>query len=266
MCHLYGVSRSGYYAWRDRPPSKRSIEDASLLNGVRAIHQKSRRTYGSPRVHAELTRQGEAVSRRRVERIMRENGIRSCAWRMARARVGLEQYFTRVECAIHEKPVHRTDQVWVGDITYLKVNDTWRYLATVMDRYSRRIIGWSLGDQKSTPLVSRALSQALRRRQPTRGLIFHSDRGAEYLSKPHARLLARRSITQSANRPGHMNDNAHIESWNKSLKAEMYHHQSFDSDQALFREVRSYIEFYNNERLHSSLGYRSPVDFEAQCR
>lgn len=266
MCQLYGVSRSGYYAWRDRPPSLRSIQDASLLKLVRDIHQRSRRTYGSPRIYAEMRQQGETASRRRIERIMRANGIRSCVWRSPRARAGLEKYFTRVDCSIHETPVQRPDQVWVGDITYLKVKDAWRYLATVMDRYSRRIIGWSLGDQKSTPLVSRALAQAFRRRQPQGDLTFHSDRGAEYLSKRHAKALTRRSITQSANRPGHMNDNAHIESWNKSLKAEMYHHQTFDSDQALYREVRSYIDFYNNERLHSSLGYRSPVDFEAQCR
>lgn len=266
MCELYGVSRSGYYAWRDRPPSKRSIEDANLLKRVQAIHHRSRCTYGSPRVHAAINQQGEPISRRRIERIMRDNGIRSCAWRMPRARAGLEKYFTRVDCLIHEIPAHRLDQVWVGDITYLKVNDEWRYLATVMDRYSRKIIGWSLGEQKSAPLVSRALAQAYRRRQPKGALMFHSDRGTEYLSKRHAKVLARRSIQQSANRPGHMNDNAHIESWNKSLKAEMYHHQSFDNDHALFREVRSYIEFYNNERLHSSLGYRSPAEFEAQCR
>jgi len=266
MCRLYRVSRSGYYAWRDRPPSKRSIMDAVLLDRVRSVHHQSRRTYGSPRVHAELIRQGEAVSRRRVERIMRENGIRSCAWHMPRARVGLEKYFTSIECSIHEKPVRKPDQVWVGDITYLKVKDTWRYLATVMERYTRRIIGWSLGDEKSTQLVSRALYQALRRRQPKGDLTFHSDRGTEYLSKRHAKALARPGIVQSANRPGQMNDNAHMESSNKSMKTEMYHLRDFASDEALSREVRSYIELYNNERLHSSLGYRTPFEFEAQCR
>lgn len=174
---------------------------------------------------------------------MREKGIRSCAWRMPRARGGLEKYFTSIECSIHEKPVRKPDQVWVGDITYLKVKDTWRYLATVMDRYTRRIIGWSLGDEESTQLVSRALYQAVRRRQPTGGLTFHSDRVTEYLSKRHAKALARRGIVQSANRPGQMNDNAHMESWNKSMKMEMYHLRDFASDEVLYREVRSYIEF-----------------------
>jgi transposase-like protein len=191
MCRLYDVSVSGYYAWKLRRPSARSIEDARLERQIRQVHEDSRHTYGSPRVHVALRRQGEVASKRRVERIMRERGIRGCSADLYRRMPGTARFFGATECKAHQVKATAPDQVWVSDVTYLKVSGQWRYLATVMDRYSRRLLGWALSPEKGQAVVQRALAVAIRTRQPSPGTIFHSDRGSEFLAYELREQLSR---------------------------------------------------------------------------
>lgn len=265
MCTLYKVSRSGYYAWRDRPPSVRQREDAYWIGKIDSAHQASRQTYGSPRVFAQLRRMGEPIGKRRVERLMREQGLQGCSTNMYRRLPGLHKYFNSVSNKTADLKVSAADQLWVTDVTYLKVRGQWRYMATVMDRFTRRILGWSIGNEKSSAVTRRALQQAVNLRRPLSPPIVHSDRGTEFLAGQFKRYLDQTGLVQSVNRPRRMTDNAHMESWFKSMKSDMYHRQPFQTDGALHKAMKGYVDFYNRVRLHSSLGYVSPMEFEAAC-
>jgi putative transposase len=264
MCQQLGVSRSGYYAWRERSESKRQKADQLLAEQVASVYQESRGTYGSPRVHAELRAQGHRVSRKRVARLMSQRGL------AARRR----RRFVRTTDSRHSLPVApnllsrnfspgQPNSTWATDITYVPVRQGWLYLAIVMDLYSRRVVGWAMGEKIDRHLVLRALDMALKGRQPPEGLLHHSDRGSQYASEDYRKALEARGILCSMSRKGNCWDNAVVESFFSSLKMELVHEADFSTHEEARTAIFQYIEvFYNRHRRHSTLGYLSPVDFE----
>jgi len=258
------VSRSGYYAWLQRTESQRAIDDRRLSRKIVRIHQNSRGLYGSPRVHQVLLREGLHLGRKRVERLMRDAGVIGKAATLYRRTPGMERFYLKHQNLRLQLPAPDcVDQQWVGDLTYIKVGKQWQYLAAVMDLYSRKIIGWSLGEHKTAELTLRALKQALRHRLPKDGLIFHTDRGVEYGAYLIQNELQRHGIRSSMNRPGACTDNAHMESFFHSLKAERIHGETFKNEHELRMAIAGYIDqFYNSKRLHSGIGYLAPMEFE----
>ena len=263
MCRVYGVTASGYYAWRRRRVSRRRFGAAVLLDEIRRIHRASGQTYGSPRIWEVLRTQGYRCGRHRVARLMRANGIRARIMRIYRRAPGVHEFFDGIQNARLKQIPIRIDQIWVADLTYLRVGRRYWYLAAVMDLYSRRIVGWALGAHRNVDLTRRAVRRALRRRRAPRGLIFHTDRGSEYGAYRYRRLLERYGVVQSMNRPRHTEDNNHMESFFHTLKADVIHGNCFESSPQLRGCVSRYIDrFYNRQRLHSSLGYRAPIEYE----
>jgi putative transposase len=264
MCRLYGVTRAGYYAWRDRLRSTRAQRNVELAEHIQAVHRLSRGLYGSPRIYQALRQQGCTASENRVARVMRSNGIKARVALIRYTNPALKRYFAVVRNEQLDINLERPDQVWVGDITYLKVGGVYRYLAVVMDKCSRRVLGWAYGPRKDVALTLAALNRAVRYRKPARGLIFHTDRGIEYAAGVFKQRLAELGITQSMNRPGKVTDNAFIESFFHSMKSEIFHGYRFDEDRDMHAVLRSYLPFYNHARLHSSLHYVSPATYEKQ--
>ena len=263
MCRHFGVSRSGFYARLRRAPSARASSDAAHQALVVAAHAQSGFRYGSPRVTKLLRRQGHIIGRGRVARLMRMAGLQGLGNHLFRRKGRTMDFFSAVPNTVRGQAITRINQLWVGDVTYLKVAGQWRYLAVVMDRFSRRILGWSLGPRRTSSLTIAALNQALKRRRPPPGVYFHSDRGVEYGSRTFKNKLKRHGFIQSMNRPGSMNDNAHMESFFHSLKIEGLYKQRFDSEPPLRGSLQSYFHFYNQQRLHSSLQYLPPAAFES---
>jgi len=262
MCRVYGVTRAGFYAWLNRAPSQREQENVSLSRQIRQVHQASRGTYGSPRVYRILQQQGVSVSENRVAKLMHLLGIKGRWATLRYTSPNLKKFYGSLPNQQIVHPAQALNQVWVADITYLKVGDIYRYLAVVMDRCSRRIIGWAFGQQKNVALTLRALNNAVSKRRPPPGLIFHTDRGIEYYANAFRARLAQLHITQSMNRPGKVTDNAFMESFFHSMKSETIHVCSFSEDNQMLSVLRSYIPFYNRSRIHSALNYVSPATYE----
>ena len=266
MCRLYGVTRAGYYAWRERGCSKREKSNALLAEQIRQAHQSSRGLYGSPRIHRALQGQGCAASENRIARLMQKHGIKARVATIRYTNPTLQRYYALIPNRQVDLALGHCDQVWVGDITYLKVAGIYRYLAVVMDKYSRRVLGWSLGSRKDVRLTLAALNNAVRNRRWARRVVFHTDRGIEYAAGAFKRRLAGLGFIQSMNRPGKVTDNAFIESFFHSMKSELFHGCRFDRDEQVRNALTRYMPFYNQHRLHSSLNYVSPAAYERQAR
>jgi putative transposase len=264
---VLGASRSGYYAWRDRPPSPAAVRRDRLVEQIREAHRESRSTYGSPRVHRELKALGVACCENTVAKLMRLHDIRSKARR---------RFVARTTDSRHDRPVaenvlarefypDRPDTAWAADITYIPTAEGWLYLAAVIDLCSRKVVGWATADHLRAELPVEALRMALTHRRPTGELLHHSDRGVQYASDAYQSLLAEHGIEPSMSRKGNCWDNAVVESFFSTLKRELVHHENYVSHAEARRSLFEYIEvFYNRKRRHSTLGYRSPTEFEAR--
>ena len=233
-----------------------------MLVEIRRVFKESKQRYGSPRVHRQLVREGLDVGERRIARIMRENGIRAVAENKNKAKPWKTTQYADAQNKIKDIELTGINQVWLTDITYLKVNGRHQYMATVLDKFSRKILAWSIGPKKSCSLTNRVLKSAYRKRRPKGNPIVHSDRGSEFLGDEFTALVRKLEMEQSVNRPKSMNDNAHMESWFKSMKSEMYHRRKFITLGSIRRAMYSYIDFYNNNRIHSSLEYLTPCECE----
>jgi len=265
LCSVLKVQRSGYYAWLGREEPARATEDRQLTVEIRAIFAESKKRYGSPRVHRELRKRGTHVCRHRVARLMREQELQ------ARPR----RRFVSTTDSRHSLPTPPNlldrdfsatapDRAWAGDVTYLRTLEGWLYLAVLLDLYSRRVVGWAMSEHNDEALTLSALQMALDQRQPEPGLIHHTDRGTTYASGTYQDVLTQHGIVCSMSRKGNCFDNAVQERFFHTLKTELCDHEHYRTRPDARTSVFEFIDvFYNHQRLHSTLGYRSPTEFEA---
>ena len=267
LCRTLDVSRSGYYAWSRRPRSLRAIDDERLSVKIVEVHEKSRRAYGSPRVHAELKAEGTKVSRKRVERLMRSRGLQARRRRKFKATTDSKHDFPIAPNLLaRDFNVETQDRVWAGDVTAIWTTAGWLFLAVLLDLFSRRVVGWAVSARNDTELALAALRMAVRRRSPGDGLVHHTDRGSPYASADYRREATEFGMVRSMSRKGDCWDNAVSESFFKTLRAELIDLFEFLPAEHTTRAIDDYIgNFYNPTRRHSYLGYLSPVEFELRC-
>ena len=266
LCRVMRVSKAGYFAWRDRKPSARALEDERLLSLIRSAHGESRGTYGSPRIFAELREQGERTSMKRVARLMREAGLQGIhrrkngKQRAALAALAARTYPDQVQ---RQFTAPAPDRLWLADITQHPTDEGWLYLAAVLDACSLRIVGWSMAQSMSTELVVNALNMAVLTRKPRVGVIHHSDRGSQYTALAFSEKLEQHGIVGSMGGVGTAHDNAMMEAFYATLQTELLDRQRWSSRAELRTAIFEFIEiFYNRQRRHSTLGMISPAEFE----
>ena len=260
MCDVLHVSRSGYYAWRRRPVSRQAQRRTARAAKVRAVFVASRGRYGSPKVTAALRRDGDRVTQKTVAGLMREQQLRSRTVRKYKATTHSRHGYPVAENRLNQHFVaDRPHAVWMGDITYVATGEGWLYLATLEDLHTRQIVGWAMGPRMTQDLVRQALDRAVRRHPPPAGVLHHSDRGSQYAATAYQQRLVQYGMVASMSRKGNCHDNACIESWHSLLKKELIYLQHFPTRAAAELAIFEYIEmFYNRQRLHSALDYRTP--------
>jgi len=266
LCHLLGVSRSGYYAWRTRPISVRQQHDDVLKTAITECHQGYRRAYGAARLHQALRQKGFSCSRRRINRLMRELKIKASTTGLYTWRPGQHEFYSATgnQLAKRDKP-HGPGEQWAGDFTYLKTQQGWFYHAVILDLYSRKVIGWAFSRKRNSDLTKSALRMALHRYPPKPDCLFHSDQGIEYAAHSYRDMVENAGLVRSMSRKGNPLDNAYAESFFHTMKAELLHQTQFENEIEAVAHIVEFTEFYNRERLHSSLGYQSPDNYEKLC-
>jgi putative transposase len=264
LCKVLGVSRSGFYDWCRRGPSKRAQEDQVLAEEIQEIHRGSRRAYGSPRVHEALRLKGLACGRHRVARIMRSEGLQGCSkQRFYRTATTRSERTAAPDLLKRDFEVDAPNRAWVGDITQLRTREGWLFLAVILDLYSRKVVGYATSHQPRTELALEALTMAHDGRKPPAGMIHHTDRGTQYSSDKYKQQIDRYEMKQSMSRPGKCGDNAVAESFFRTIKTESLYHIDFETREQARLAIFDYIEgFYNRTRMHSTLDYQSPDEYE----
>jgi putative transposase len=268
LCDVLGVSPAGYYAWRARPESRRSVANRGLVDDIKRVHRDTSGRYGSPRIHAELRAQGRGVSRGRIERLMRRHGVRAIMARPRRVRTTDSRHDFPIAPNLLARNFTAAvpNQIWLADITYVETDQGWLYLAAVMDLYSRKIVGWAMCDHLRAELPLAALLMAISVQQPGAGLIHHSDRGVQYASAEYRQAMKSAGLRASMSRKADCYDNAPMESFFHTLKTELVHHRQYATRREATRDIFAYIEgFYNRTRRHSAIGYISPIEMELKA-
>lgn len=265
MCKILNVSRSGYYEWANNTESNKVKQDKELTTIIKIIFQEGRGTYGARRIKSILSRKGVIISRRRIIRLVKEANLVCKTKRKFKATTDSNHKLPVAPNLLARRfDVNTPNRYWVGDITYVPTEEGWLYLATVIDLYSRKIIGWSMSNRMQAELVNKALLMAIWQRKPSKGLIWHTDRGSQYASNSHLEIIRQHDIKQSMSRKGNCWDNAVAESFFNSLKTELTHQCKFKNREEARNVIFEYIEvFYNRIRIHSANNYLSPVEFEA---
>lgn len=264
MCKVLQVSRSGYYAWRSRPVSRREMANQELMAQIRVVHGESYETYGSPRIYRELDGKGIRCSENRVARLMRQHGIAAKQTKRYKVTTKANRKYPAAPNLLGRQfRASRPDETWLADITFIYTRQGWLYLAAVMDLFSRRIVGWAMAERMTSSLVSSALQMALQQRRPPIDLLHHSDQGSQYTGMDYQQLLQENRMQVSMNGVGSYYDNAPIESFFGTLKQELVHHRYYQTRAEAMSDIFFYLEaFYNRRRRHSALDYLSPIDFE----
>jgi len=265
MCQILEISKGGYYKWKKQPESKRKKEDKKMIEKIKIIHKENDETYGSPRITKALNQKGEIkINKKKVERLMKENNIYAKTKKRFKATTNSKHNYPVAPNLLEQNFIAiAPNSIWVSDITYIRTKEGWLYLAAILDVYSRKIVGWAMDKRQTKKLVCKALLQAIGRQNISDGIILHSDRGSQYASYKYQNLCKKYGFIQSMSGSGNCFDNAMMESFFHTLKTEKIYWEKYSTREQAKKSIFEYIEIrYNRKRLHSSIGYKTPIEFE----